>query len=47
MAVPKVKRDDVVYVCVHMGLDGGKGENGYHVTKGLVELIVSSFAPYV
>ena len=26
--------------CTHMGLDCGRKENGYHVTKGLAQLIV-------
>ena len=38
--VHNVKRNVVVVcTCVHIGQDGGKGENGYHVTKGLAELI--------
>ena len=32
---------------VHIGLNSGKGENGYHVTKVLTELIVFFLPNYV
>ena len=35
------------WCCVHIGLIGGKGENGYHVAKVLTELIVFFLPNYV
>ena len=32
-----------MYICVHLDLDGGKGENGYQVIGGVSERNLSSF----